>query len=258
MNYMITTAIEQPRGESGRCHTKSNVTDLKSFYRLEDAFLLDLEYLDKEGARQKLNELIDYLATHRDKEPLCVKNYFIVLSGLVTRRLAYHHLKPTEAFTFNIVCDTIVETKMNTSNEHAVADELLEFYMYVLRGRQVPTFEHHTVNDVIHYIDENLLTFLTVEGIADEFNVSTSHLSRIFREHTGVTLVEYINIRKVEEAQYYLRFSNEKISDISDRFHFCNQSYFTRIFKKYTNQTPRRFRNSLERDFFHFTYEEQQ
>ena len=77
------------------------------------------------------------------------------------------------------------------------------------------------------------------------FDVSTSHLSRIFREHTGITLVEYINIRKVEESQYYLRFSDMKISDISDQFHFCNQSYFTRIFKKYTGETPRRFRNDL-------------
>ena len=98
---------------------------------------------------------------------------------------------------------------------------------------------HSTVTNVINFINENVESPMTVEEIAKTFNVSTSHLSRIFREHTGTTLVEYIAIRKVEESQYYLRFSEEKISDISDRFYFCNQSYFTRIFKKYTGQTPK-------------------
>ena len=91
---------------------------------------------------------------------------------------------------------------------------------------------------------------MSVEGLSSMFDVSTSHLSRIFREHTGITLVEYINVRKVEESQYYLRFSEMKISDVSDKFNFCNQSYFTRIFKKYTGETPRRFRNNLAGELF--------
>lgn len=253
MNHMINTALQEPEYyDNWYNQEESKLPDLKTFYRLEDAFLLDLEYLDKDSAREKLYQLIEYMNEKREDEPICVQNYLIVLSGLVTRRLAFHHLSSEEAFAFNVVCDTIVMNKITNDNEFAVADELLEFYMYALRGRHAPTFAHDTVNEVIRYIDEHLLSFLSVEGIAEEFNVSTSHLSRIFKEHTGVTLVEYINIRKVEEAQYYLRFSTEKISDISNRFHFCNQSYFTRIFKKYTGQTPRRFRNSLERDFFHY------
>ena len=95
---------------------------------------------------------------------------------------------------------------------------------------------------------------MTVEGIAKKFNVSTSHLSRIFREHAEITLVEYINIRKVEESQYYLRFSEKKISEISNQFHFCNQSYFTRIFKKYTGETPKRFRSNLAGNTFSYSF----
>ena len=103
------------------------------------------------------------------------------------------------------------------------------------------------------YINENVETSITVEEVAKRYSISTSHLSRIFREHTGTTLVEYITIRKVEESQYYLRFSEEKIASISDKFYFCNQSYFTRIFKKYTDQTPRRFRSSLTGEYFRYS-----
>ena len=81
------------------------------------------------------------------------------------------------------------------------------------------------------YINDELENDLTVESIANNFHISTSHLSRIFREHVGITLVEYLNVRRVEESQYYLRHTNKSITSISDQFHFCNQSYFTRIFK---------------------------
>ena len=61
-----------------------------------------------------------------------------------------------------------------------------------------------------NFINESVKSSMTVDEIAKKFNISTSHLSRIFREHTGITLVEYINIRKVEDSQYYLRFSEEE------------------------------------------------
>ena len=86
----------------------------------------------------------------------------------------------------------------------------------------MPVFMHETVNKVIHYIDAEVASPITVEKIAVNFDVSTSHLSRIFREHVGVTLVEYINIRKVEAAQYSLRFYSKKLEVISNQFYFCN------------------------------------
>lgn len=229
----------------------STPVDWQSFYRLEESFLKDLEQLNKQGAQEKVQRLLEFVEV-QEGETFCVKNYLILLSGMVTRRLARERLSSSKAFSFNVICDSIVETKLTEGNTERIADELIEFYMYALREKEPVQLQHDTVNEVIEYIDDSLLSFLSVEGIAERFNVSTSHLSRIFREHTGVTLVEYINIRKVEEAQYYLRFSTKKISEISDDFHFCNQSYFTRIFKKYTGETPRKFRNSLERNFFEY------
>ena len=102
------------------------------------------------------------------------------------------------------------------------------------------------------FINDELENDLTVESIANNFHISTSHLSRIFREHVGITLVEYLNVRRVEESQYYLRHTNKSITSISDQFHFCNQSYFTRIFKKYTGVTPKHFRDELHHEFYRF------
>lgn len=125
----------------------------------------------------------------------------------------------------------MIENQMKDAEFLQFADDLIDFFVYFIADRKQPTFRHQTVNKVIMYINDELENDLTVESIANNFHISTSHLSRIFREHVGITLVEYLNVRRVEESQYYLRHTNKSITSISDQFHFCNQSYFTRIFK---------------------------
>lgn len=226
-------------------------TGLENYFELE-AELFDYIYqLEKEEAQKVARQIVKELLNQPNEEKLrCVYYFLVTLSTSVTRYLAQNRLTVSQAIAFSDTCRRILDKGMTKENVSYLADELIEFFMYVLIERTPPTLKHDTVNSVIIYIDDEVKSALTVEGIANEFNISTSHLSRIFHEHTSITLVEYINVRKVEEAQYHLRFSNYKISDISDSFNFCNQSYFTRIFKKYTGETPRRFRHSKSVDYF--------
>ena len=230
-----------------------NYNGIDHLFVAEEKLLNHLFQLEKEEARQMIRLIIDAVSKHREKgQQEVIKYYFITLSSLIARHLEKGRLTARAAFAFNVTCCTLIDMNLKEHNFLEVADELIEFYLYVLAEKKLPTLMHNTVNRVLYYIDEDIKSPLTVEGISKKFEVSTSHLSRIFREHTGVTLIEYINIKKVEESQYYLRFSSSKIADISDQFHFCNQSYFTRIFKKYTGQTPKRFRSNLSDTYFKF------
>ena len=94
----------------------------------------------------------------------------------------------------------MIETQMNDAQFLQFADELIDFLCIVISERKTTDFGHQTVNKVILFINDEIETNLSVEDIAKHFNISTSHLSRIFREHTGVTLVEYLNVSKVEES----------------------------------------------------------
>ena len=227
---------------------------IESFFKIEERLLNHLIRLEKEEAKQALRTLVELISLHATSKRLeNVKYYLVTVSSLVTRHLEGRLLTPRKAFAFNLTCFKLIDSKLEVGNTSEMADELVEFFIFALEEKKHPSLSHDTVNKVILYIDDEVESPLTVEDIAKKFDVSTSHLSRIFRVHTGVTLVEYINIRKVEESQYYLRFSDKKISDISDQFNFCNQSYFTRIFKKYTKETPRRFRSSLTGSYFRFS-----
>lgn len=229
------------------------------FFNMEKELLKSLYSYDKKTAQEQIRLLTDHLLngpkTHRIKS---IKYYLIILSSIVARHLEQNHLTASKAFGFNVTCIRFIEQRLQEDNVKEIADELIEFYTYVLAEQKKPMLRHQIVNAVIEYINNDIESSLTVEEIAHKFDISTSHLSRIFREHSGITLVEYINIRKVEEAQYYLRFSDKKIAAISEQFKFCNQSYFTRIFKKYTGDTPRRFRHNMASAYFKFTLPEEE
>ncbi|MGE7666303.1 helix-turn-helix transcriptional regulator [Ureibacillus composti] len=230
---------------------------VEDFYSIESKLLFEIFHLESTKAKKSLHELIDILSIRFGKQVIkVVRNYFVILSSIVARKLLDNQVPSKKAFAFNLACADMIENKMKDAEFLQFADELIDFYVYFIADRKQPTFRHQTVNKVIMYINDELESDLTVESIANKFHISTSHLSRIFREHVGITLVEYLNVRRVEESQYYLRHTNKSITSISDQFHFCNQSYFTRIFKKYTGVTPKHFRDELHHEFFRYEMNE--
>jgi len=207
---------------------------VEEFFNIESKLIFEIYHLESAKAKKSLHELIDILSIRFGKQVIkIVRSYFSVLSSIVAR-------------------NDMIENQMKDAEFLQFADDLIDFFVYFIADRKQPTFRHQTVNKVIMYINDELENDLTVESIANNFHISTSHLSRIFREHVGITLVEYLNVRRVEESQYYLRHTNKSITSISDQFHFCNQSYFTRIFKKYTGVTPKHFRDELHHEFYRF------
>ena len=226
---------------------------VEEFFNIESKLIFEIYHLESAKAKKSLHELIDILSIRFGKQFIkIVRSYFSVLSSIVARKLLDNQLPSKKAFSFNIACNAMIENQMKDAEFLQFADDLIDFFVYFIADRKQPTFRHQTVNKVIMYINDELENDLTVESIANNFHISTSHLSRIFREHVGITLVEYLNVRRVEESQYYLRHTNKSITSISDQFHFCNQSYFTRIFKKYTGVTPKHFRDELHHEFYRF------
>jgi two-component system, response regulator YesN len=55
---------------------------------------------------------------------------------------------------------------------------------------------------------------------------------------------EYINRKKIEDSKYFLLHSNSRLSEIANMFGYCNQSYYTSLFKKYTGVTPGQYKSA--------------
>jgi len=97
-------------------------------------------------------------------------------------------------------------------------------------------------SQITGYINNHYPEKITLDYLADIFFVDKFHLCHIFRKETGITVIDYINQKRIVEAAILLRTTNKKISDISNIVGFSNQNYFGVMFKKQYGKTPREYR----------------
>ncbi len=98
-----------------------------------------------------------------------------------------------------------------------------------------------------HYLSDHLTQEIRTGDIAAAVGLSPYHLSRLFKSHTGLTMREYLIQERVEAAKQLLAASDRTIPQIASLLRFCDQSYFTMVFRKLTGQTPGEYRNKNTR-----------
>lgn len=94
----------------------------------------------------------------------------------------------------------------------------------------------------IEYIEKNLRCGLTIEQVAKGLQVPQSKLLRTFRKDMNVTVGKYIADRLMYAVENRLRTTGESLHDISEKFGFCDQFYFSRRFTECFGMTPLQYR----------------
>ena len=69
-----------------------------------------------------------------------------------------------------------------------------------------------------------------------------SYFSTVFKNAAGLSFKEYLNKVRIEESKILLQNTDFSIIDIAVAVGFEDQSYFSKVFKKYTGTTPKQFR----------------
>ena len=103
--------------------------------------------------------------------------------------------------------------------------------------------EAYIADKAIQYIQDNYNdTNLGLQQICKYLNISVSYFSSVFKAHTNMTFVKYLNNFRTEKAKYFLEFSQKTISEISEMVGYIEPHYFGIVFKKYSGQTPKKYR----------------
>lgn len=110
------------------------------------------------------------------------------------------------------------------------------------------SMENHLSSSILKFISDRLHSVIRVNDICEKFGYSKTYLSKVFREQTGHTLAEYINIAKIDRAKDMIRMHEMNFAEISASLSFDNPQYFTRVFKRVSGMTPTEYKNSLKID----------
>jgi AraC-like DNA-binding protein len=97
---------------------------------------------------------------------------------------------------------------------------------------------------VTAYIDAHLDGRIRIKDLAGLLKLSAGHFSRAFRSTFGTTAHEYLSRRRIEVAQSLMLTSREPLSAIALRCGLCDQSHFTRVFRRIVGETPNSWRRT--------------
>jgi AraC-like DNA-binding protein len=99
-----------------------------------------------------------------------------------------------------------------------------------------------SIDKAIEFLKINSTKSLSLQDIANQVNLSPSHLSFLFRNKTGFSPIEYFNHLKMQKACQHLLFTENRIKEISFELGINDQYYFSRLFKKVMGVSPEEYR----------------
>lgn len=104
------------------------------------------------------------------------------------------------------------------------------------------SYKHIKVSEVSEYLSAHYDTAGSLEAVAEHFFMNKSYLSRIYKELTGLTVTEYLNIRRIQKAQQLLISTSLNVTKIAEAVGYDSITYFERVFKKYSEVSPLKYR----------------
>ena len=103
---------------------------------------------------------------------------------------------------------------------------------------------HHIIERAQAYIAENLADpSLNLSRVSAHVGLSAVYFCSLFKQETGKTLSEYMNLARIEKAKALLADTDEKIARIAEQVGYANPSYFFEVFKRLTGERPRDYAN---------------
>ncbi len=118
-------------------------------------------------------------------------------------------------------------------------------------AHQGNTEEPHEVARQVHYIFRRFAEMLSQDNgmhrsvayYADALCYSPKHFSKVIKQASGHTPIEFINNAAMEHIKYRLKHSEKSIKEIAEEFNFSNQSFFGKYVKAHLGMSPAQYRD---------------
>lgn len=210
-------------------------------YEKEKELITRVKTGDSTHAKALLNDLLGYVFFSEGNNLDVIKARAIELCSLLSRaaieggsttdivlKMNNHFLQTIQEIeNLDDLCHSLQETL------DAFSENMFEY---------IPAKNHDLIKKAILFISKNFSTTLSLETVAEHVHLNPAYFSSVFKQSTGSSFKEYLNMVRIEESKRLLANTDYTIIDIAIATGFEDQSYFSRVFKKYTGLTPRQYR----------------
>ena len=171
-----------------------------------------------------------------------MKYLFIVNTGLATR-FAIEAGAPQELVYST--SDVFIRKGDVAKTEDEIRELNKGFWEILVKLVRDSRKEKHyskPVTKSIDYITSHFNSKVTLEELAKETELTPNYLATLFKQETGLTVVEYLTRFRIDSACALLSQTEYAYLQIALSLGFCTQSYFTKVFKEHVGCTPRIYR----------------
>ena len=233
---------QQPSSES----TKKVVTsgDRMRVFQLEQALLQHVRN-GEINYRSSMERAMQYSNGMRINTEDPIENAKLSAHGFI--RLCTHAaieggLTPEIAYSLGdgysqklLACKTFAECRM--LNHTMYEDFITRVHQLTLNANYSKVTQNCIDYIMMHVEDE-----LSLGILADYCGYAESHLSRRFKQETGENIRDYIRYVRIERAKLLLTSTDESISQIAARLHYCSSTSFSDNFRRIVGKLPAEYR----------------
>ncbi|SMB99068.1 two-component system, response regulator YesN [Thermanaeromonas toyohensis ToBE] len=210
----------------------------------EQALITKVRLGDREGAETVLEELLGNILFVGINRAETIKFRLLELLALLSRAALAGGATAEEILELSM---KYMEGLSKLSLEESILwiFQALEDFINSTCARSGKTrISSPYIKQAIAYINKNFSRNIGVEDVARAVGISPAHLSRLFKQELGRTVIEYLTLVRLEQAKLLLRKGDLTLEEISRRVGYNDVAYFSRVFKREVGVTPGIFRST--------------
>ena len=167
------------------------------------------------------------------------------LLNIVIREIREKNISDEQIFEERLSYHTLSKFKNLPEQKEWFAVIYQRLDSYLKKSRQTSQYSENTKR-AIKYIEKNYCLRVTLSDIAKAISVNSSYLSRLFKNDTGINIMDYLIKIRIEKSAWLMREGNLTLKNIADQVGIPNYNHFFKLFKKYYNVTPGEYKQCLK------------
>ena len=149
----------------------------------------------------------------------------------------------SDVYDFSALKKRILQVSSLNEFQEEYTRIVVDFMKKLMKKRE--SNQADLLEKVKQYIEENYNNSeLCAQSVADKFKLSAKYLSYEFKEYTGMSLLVYLQKKRIDVACELLETTNMAVGEVAYKIGIENENYFYTLFKKNVGMTPKQYRQS--------------
>lgn len=168
----------------------------------------------------------------------------------------FFYKSKTSQCIHDLISYIIEETAKNTSFSNAYSNlHITELILYIIEEINNSSFfnirnfyQNTYISHTLSYIQENYMQKILISDIAKHLNISANYLSKVFLDHMNLTILNYVNIYRLNQAIDLMINTDLNLTTIAIQIGLKDSQHFSKLFLSIIGITPFKYRKLLKHD----------